>query len=623
MWTVVGLLGLAGCYPLGTYTCDQDAECNAGAEQGVCQASGFCSYPDGDCDSEQRYDNLAGSGLAGECVEAPGESTGTTSSSSSSTVTLPSTTSSTSPESSSSSGSGEDTGELPVCIDMDEDGFGIGCAGPDCDDDNPNVSDTCLYISPLGNDAAEGTREAPWYSFARAVGALEPGMSLVLLSGNYEPETTGLLLVDCDAEAASQGTAALPIFVRADEERQAHIRTGGQDEGIRVQGCSHWQLRGLTVIGQDFRGGIPRAGVRIHESSEVALRRVLVATDNRHASNPLYLIDDSDQVLVEECEAYDFTATAFWSSTSTNTTFRRVYANSRGRADLAECGQAANPDCSQDIERGDFGIKANTGTLVENAIIEDVLNGVSASGPSDLRVFGTAIVAGRFGVSFTLDPDVGSPRGVVIQDVVGVGQTEATIWFRSVAEVSLRSVTSVGPGRGLSSLLAVGMLPCPDGCQLEGANLLSIGAEAQGLSMTDANLGSASFCNSFGPGRASYTPGDEPVDDDMGFWRRSLSVAVPRIGVEPDQCLAYVPGDSVMSGAGERGEDIGANILYRFEGGVLGREPLWDPRTRAFPCGAVVPDINDEPTSSCQGVHERLNVGTPGCPLPAGYPSEK
>jgi len=37
----------------------------------------------------------------------------------------------------------------------------------------------------------------------------------------------------------------------------------------------------------------------------------------------------------------------------------------------------------------------------------------------------------------------------------------------------------------------------------------------------------------------------------------------------------YIPDDSPLKGAGENGKDIGANIVYRYENGVLTDVPLW------------------------------------------------
>lgn len=74
-----------------------------------------------------------------------------------------------------------------------------------------------------------------------------------------------------------------------------------------------------------------------------------------------------------------------------------------------------------------------------------------------------------------------------------------------------------------------------------------------------------------------------------------------------------------MKGAGLNGADIGANILYRYENGVLTREPLWNPSTGEFPHGALVAGLNDVPGQSLFDVHRRLNVNTNGCLFPESY----
>jgi hypothetical protein len=56
--------------------------------------------------------------------------------------------------------------------------------------------------------------------------------------------------------------------------------------------------------------------------------------------------------------------------------------------------------------------------------------------------------------------------------------------------------------------------------------------------------------------------------------------------------------------------------VYRHQGGLPTANPLWDPSTGAFPCGAVIPGVNDDPAQSCIGVHQRLHVGQAGCALP-------
>jgi len=51
------------------------------------------------------------------------------------------------------------------------------------------------------------------------------------------------------------------------------------------------------------------------------------------------------------------------------------------------------------------------------------------------------------------------------------------------------------------------------------------------------------------------------------------------------------------------------------EDGTLTSTPLWDAESGAFPCGAIVPGINDG-ERSCATLHQRLNVNTNGRALP-------
>jgi hypothetical protein len=72
-----------------------------------------------------------------------------------------------------------------------------------------------------------------------------------------------------------------------------------------------------------------------------------------------------------------------------------------------------------------------------------------------------------------------------------------------------------------------------------------------------------------------------------------------------------------LHGVGKNGEDIGANILYRCQDGVLTEQPLRDPATGEFPHGAIVTGVNDVPGASAFNVHQRLHVSP--VTLPSGY----
>jgi hypothetical protein len=64
-----GLGAALGIFACGSalFTCAEDGECQDGGVGGVCQPEGVCSFPDGDCDSGQRFGAHSG-GVSNECV---------------------------------------------------------------------------------------------------------------------------------------------------------------------------------------------------------------------------------------------------------------------------------------------------------------------------------------------------------------------------------------------------------------------------------------------------------------------------------------------------------------------------------------------------------------------------
>jgi hypothetical protein len=64
-------LCLIGCAPSlpASYHCTTDAQCHFGGQQGHCEASAACSFPDAGCASGSRYGQFAPPGLAGACVD--------------------------------------------------------------------------------------------------------------------------------------------------------------------------------------------------------------------------------------------------------------------------------------------------------------------------------------------------------------------------------------------------------------------------------------------------------------------------------------------------------------------------------------------------------------------------
>lgn len=77
-FAIVGLALTTACLNFDPFACTDNAQCDKG-DTGVCQPSGYCSYLDDMCPSGYRYEEHAGEGLAGKCVEPFGETSGPTS----------------------------------------------------------------------------------------------------------------------------------------------------------------------------------------------------------------------------------------------------------------------------------------------------------------------------------------------------------------------------------------------------------------------------------------------------------------------------------------------------------------------------------------------------------------
>jgi alpha-tubulin suppressor-like RCC1 family protein len=67
--TLVWIFLVAGCTEPAPYHCRENRQCRDGMVQGVCEANGWCSFPDSACASHQRYASAAASTVAGQCTQ--------------------------------------------------------------------------------------------------------------------------------------------------------------------------------------------------------------------------------------------------------------------------------------------------------------------------------------------------------------------------------------------------------------------------------------------------------------------------------------------------------------------------------------------------------------------------
>jgi hypothetical protein len=101
-----------------------------------------------------------------------------------------------------------------------------------------------LYVSPDGDDAAPGTRDAPLRTIGRAADLATPGTLVRVAGGRYEGSVT----------TRTSGTADAPITYLSDPKDAAEVvGTGGKGAAWRNKG-DHVEIVGFTITGDTVDG---------------------------------------------------------------------------------------------------------------------------------------------------------------------------------------------------------------------------------------------------------------------------------------------------------------------------------------------------------------------------------
>ncbi|HEX9666329.1 MAG TPA: hypothetical protein VGA95_07180 [Thermodesulfobacteriota bacterium] len=497
---------------------------------------------------------------------------------------------------------------------------------------NSETPSSAFYISPTGSDSNPGTSDRPWKTFSFAIPKLQPGVTLVLKTGTYTKTTTGLPYVNC-ASNAKNGSAGSPITVKAENERQAFLSSDGSVEALRMENCSYWNIEGLRLEGNDTPTTKQVPTGWILHNDNIKIKRLLVAKHNRYSVNAaLFAISKSDTILVEDSEFYYAIRHLLNCFQSRRCTFRRLYANARGFEPI--------PGGSKDVGDVSVVFYGTSNSIMENVIVEGNHENPNciACGSQGMQIHSTAqnnMIIGSIAINtningYRLDSRNVSDRLVtdtIIENVVSYsnydrggfgGYLQQGAVNTQMKNVSIIDATGVPTARGLSldgrcAACANGQ---PSNTSFHGENILSVGGTPafQGFSVSSPwpILGGwdMEYTNAYN-WHTNYSPATSHA---YGSFSNKQSIN-PQLG----NCIVFIPDSSPMKGVGKNGEDIGANIVYRYEDGILTDQKLWNQTTGQFPCGATVKGVNDDlnfPDSSCTNVHERLNVGVNGCAIP-------
>jgi hypothetical protein len=473
-----------------------------------------------------------------------------------------------------------------------------------------------FYLATTGSDGGDGSESAPFLTFERALGELEAGDTLVVRDGVYPaPERIAYDCESarCDGAPCASGSPGAPITIRAENERRAELAQTDVP-AISVSGCSHIAFEGFWVHQADVtttNGSNPI--VSIDRSEHIELRKLLVSSPNRYMNSHAIRISDAQHALVEDCEVYDYHRSGIALYRTEHAVIRRNYVNSRETPNLMDGYMCC------DLLQGDYGIwvGGSYAALVENNVVEHnsraflvtaAVDGVEDFGPNASkghRFIGNVAIAGERGIDVTSNCDsvVPCPPARISSDIeivhmAAIGFVES-FYANAIPRLVYRNVTSID-----ASNRDFLIRETDTNASLEGSfaavNALDFGSgTGSGWEIVDQGSATVASTNSFG-NETDVVAGAESFVSPPG-------TLDPALG----GCAIAIPPGSPMRGAGSRGADIGASILFRTIDGVETTEPLWDPATGAFACGAIVPGGPNDPAmhaETCSNVHERVGV---------------
>lgn len=472
------------------------------------------------------------------------------------------------------------------------------------------------YIDDAGNDAAAGnSTSVPWKTWTKAFSSTNCGDTLIVMDGTYTLTHGAFLLTKAC-------TPSNPYTVIAQNERQAYIDgSAGTFVPIYLSGAAYVTVEGLRARSGDktpSSGGTNLGVCNAYNSNHIVFRHLICSHPNRYrnAGHVIQLYNTFDSLL-EENELYYFHRHgSYIGGGSGRNVIRRNYCNGRGYVDLDPgTPEVENPtDGPTEVGPDDCSlVYPGSDNIFENNIAEGSMlkcYALEAIGATVSNQFLGNICMGGAYNGYALDARTPSsatnmPKDTVLKDSVSIGTTASSFRINGSKNTILTN-SAVLTGVGGFAIDRIDSIPGDGVYSATMTNLLASGVTGIGI-FIDTTIGTTWTCTNckaynnttnYSPSSsANYTPVNPPVATD------------PQMGT----CQVYRP-----DGSNAKVNNWGADILYRYQDGLLTTVPLWDLVTGEFPHGAIVTGVNDGADAPAT-VHTRLNVNAGGCAFPSGY----
>ncbi|MBA4374489.1 MAG: hypothetical protein C0402_16690 [Thermodesulfovibrio sp.] len=412
------------------------------------------------------------------------------------------------------------------------------------------------YVAVDGSDSSSGTSSAPFGTFTKAMGVLKAGDTLLIKDGTYH-QTLNVTV---------SGTAVSVITIKAVNDGAVIVDGQGKRDPLKLAGRSYVDVEGIV-----FKNAVYDL-IRVSGGSNHINLRRLSAYNAGVGNYHLFLIWNSSTVVVEDCIASQTKGTnkagrygivSFGGAN--NNTFRRNYVKYYGHTGGGgPCAAGADYGGSYDLwENNVFDVSEMPAGCSDVGYQFAIFGEGLYYDTSHSRWYGNVIIGGpnvRFAAFGESDgtysvSDWEFVNNVIIRaqaGIVNIGAAKGAGWVvrnNTITDTGTNSMTKT-QGAGANALVA-------NNSYLTGSNGIS--------AVTSASL--TSRYNNFYSVTTQYSGNVLNRAGDRNI--------IPSYDTFTYGKGAYLMVPAALKGQGEGGAGIGAEVLYRYQDGVLTAQPLW------------------------------------------------
>jgi hypothetical protein len=412
---------------------------------------------------------------------------------------------------------------------------------------------TTYYISPSGSDSAAGSATAPWATFGKAWGVLNPGDTLIVKDGTYNQNAA--------PPAGKSGAAGNLITVQAQNDGLAHIT-----QAVSFRNNSYVAFIGVKITGSNnaVEVGSNGTGFMSHHLNFQRIGFNCTVTNNDGAC--FSLGDGTHHILLEDSWGWGggrYTVLAYGgpggnppNTTCDYNTFRRLVL--REGPNISSSG---NPQAGLSLYYA-------SNNIVENVI---VLDSVPASDSSNAAFYLTG---------HEPPPNTSSNRfyGVLALNNLGVGWyldhngtgsnnelRNSVIWDSTVGGIALYAA-----GTCASNLVDHVISGAHTGSGLE--NYCDATSVKSSIFVNNSQYG---MRQGSGQGSIAASNWNDFYNNASGA---RLNVSAGANDKTANPALLYlvrIETGSACVGGGEAGTNCGADLTKRYQDGTITPTPLW------------------------------------------------